>query len=153
MAGEYGAVYQAAGWLYLGQGLDGGKGRKMRYFFLAPGADPAVKKNWKTSRDLRRGKLQKLWDYTKIVKPNGKEAYKSSIWAQARARGFKIRYCAAKHVYAINVGRDRKGWRKDIIANQRERFGLPLRFPAPRPELKRKRFELMPPVIVQASFL
>jgi len=28
--GEYGGVYQAAGWLYLGQGLDGGKGRKLR---------------------------------------------------------------------------------------------------------------------------
>jgi hypothetical protein len=34
MAGEYGAVYQASNWLYLGQGLNGGKGRARRYSVL-----------------------------------------------------------------------------------------------------------------------
>jgi hypothetical protein len=39
MAGEYGGVYQACGWAYLGQGLDGGKGRRQRVFVLPPGHD------------------------------------------------------------------------------------------------------------------
>ena len=34
MAGEYGAVYQACGWVYLGQGLDGNKGRTHRFLFF-----------------------------------------------------------------------------------------------------------------------
>lgn len=130
MAGEYGAVYQAANWLYLGQGLDGNKGRKHRAFFLAPGKSGDDPKNWKTSRDLRRGKLAKLWDHTKS---NGK--YRTSIWQQARNRGWRIAWRGAKHVYAINVGSDRKRWRKDIAKQPR---GLPLPFPAPHPELKRK---------------
>ena len=39
MAGEYGGVYQAAGWKYLGQGIDGTRSRAHRYFVLPPGAD------------------------------------------------------------------------------------------------------------------
>jgi hypothetical protein len=115
-AGEYGAVYQAAGWLYLGQGLNGRGGRRMRYFVLPPGNEDKPE-NWRTTRDLRRKKRM--------------------TFAEAKAAGWRIAQRGGKYVYAMNVGRDRKQWRKQILTNQKERFGLPLPFPAPQPELKR----------------
>jgi len=40
-AGEYGGVYQACGWHYLGQGLHGQRGeRRQRQYVLPPGYDP-----------------------------------------------------------------------------------------------------------------
>ena len=56
-AGEYGGVYQAANWNYLGQGIVGQKMRKARYAMLPPGADPDNPANWKTARELRRKNL------------------------------------------------------------------------------------------------
>jgi hypothetical protein len=109
MAGEYGAVYQASGWVYLGQGLDGGKGRRNRFYVLPPQSDPANPANWRTTRQLRR-----------------KERLS---FAQAKAKGWQIALREAKHVYATHVGRERKQWRKTFDS---------LPYPAPRPELKRK---------------
>jgi hypothetical protein len=109
MAGEYGAVYQAAGWLYLGQGLDGKKGRPRRFMVLPPGLDGSNPANWKTTRELRR---------------NGHRM----TFEQARSAGWKIATREAKHVYATHVGRDRKRWRKDFGEKP---------YPAPRPDLKR----------------
>jgi hypothetical protein len=91
MAGEYGAVYQAAGWLYLGQGLYGASSRTRRYAVLMPGADPAEPAHWQTTRALRR---------------DGRHL----SFAEARAQGWRIATREAKHVYAVNVGRDRKTW-------------------------------------------
>src|SRR5215470_16886378 len=71
MAGEYGGVYQAAGWIYLGQGLDGAGGRKRRFFVLPPGGDPDNAADWRTTRDLRR---------------NGRRL----TFAQARQLGWRI---------------------------------------------------------------
>ena len=122
-AGEYGAVYQAAGWLYLGQGLDGASGRRRRYFVLPPGMEdrPA---NWRTTRSLRRGP-RLTW----------------LTFAQARARGWVISDRPAKFVYAFHAGheRDRRRWRADITKLLTNSHGAPLPFPAPRPHLKRKR--------------
>ena len=110
MAGEYGAVYQAANWTYLGQGLDGRFGRERRYFVLTPGDDPDNPANWRTSRALRR------------------DPYNSLTFAAARKLGWQIASREAKHVYAIHVGREAKTWRKAFPV---------LPYPAPRPELKR----------------
>ena len=112
MAGEYGAVYQAAGWAYLGQGLDGKGGRARRFFVLAPGLDPANPANWQTTRSLRRRRRMTFND--------------------ARAEGWQIATREAKHVYAIHVGRDRKKWRKNLVCPP---------YPSPRPELKLKKQE------------
>lgn len=108
MAGEYGAVYQAAGWAYLGQGLDGKKGRARRYSVLPPGADPNNPANWKSTRELRRDGRRMTFD-------------------TARAAGWQIATREAKHVYATHVGRHRRKWRKNIICPP---------YPAPRPKLK-----------------
>jgi hypothetical protein len=108
MAGEYGAVYQAANWIYLGQGLYGGKERANRYFVLPPGLDPDDPANWKTTRALRRE--HRL------------------TFAQAKAQGWVIALRGAKHVYAINVGKGQKRWLKTVPRRS---------YPAPRPELKR----------------
>lgn len=112
MAGEYGAVYQAANWSYLGQGLDGGNGRARRYFVLPPGGDPNDARQWRTTRDLRRDGRRLTFD-------------------TARAQGWTIADRAAKHVYAVHVGheRDRRRWRAALRR---------LPFPAPRAELKIK---------------
>ena len=114
-AGEYGGVYQAANWLYLGQGLQGWRGsRKERYYALPPGGDPGDLKQWKSTRALRRPGLRLKF-------------------AEARALGWRIEYLAAKHVYAVHVGaqRDRRAWR--------DAFGVLPSYPAPRPELKIRR--------------
>src|SRR5262249_11545095 len=111
-AGEYGAVYQAAGWGYLGQGLDGGKGRKKRFFVLPPRRDAHNAAHWRTTRDLRCG---------------GRRL----TFAQARALGWRVALRDGKHVYAVHVGRERRKWRKAIAA---------LPYPAPRPELKLRQF-------------
>jgi hypothetical protein len=110
-AGEYGGVYQAAGWAYLGQGLQGlGKpNRPRRYFVLPPGANRDDPAQWKTSRSLRR-------------------THRMSF-EQARAAGWEIGWRDAKHVYATNVGRDRKRWRAALGEQP---------YPAPDPERKRK---------------
>jgi hypothetical protein len=110
MAGEYGGVYQAAGWAYLGQGLDGKKGRKRRTMVLHPGADPNHAGNWKTTREFRRNGRRMTFD-------------------QARAAGWRISTREAKHVYATNVGRERKKWLKNLVCPP---------YPAPRPDMKRK---------------
>jgi hypothetical protein len=101
-------VYQAAGWIYLGQGLDGKNRRTRRYVVLPPGADRNVAANWKTTRELRR-------------------AGNRMTWAEARKAGWEISSREAKHVYATHVGRGRREWR-DLFP------GLP--YPSPRPELK-----------------
>ena len=101
MAGEYGAVYQAAGWLYLGQGLDGSQGRRRRYFVLAPGLDRNVPQNWKTTRVFRRQGKPRL------------------DFKTARALGWQIADRAAKHVYVAYVGgssKERSKWRQGITA-------------------------------------
>jgi hypothetical protein len=90
MAGEYGAVCQAAGWAYLGQGMHGNRQRTRRYAVLAPGRDPADPAAWQTTRALREGR--------------------HLTFAEARAAGWMIASREAKHVYAVNVGRDRKAW-------------------------------------------
>jgi hypothetical protein len=84
-------VYQATNWLYLGQGLNGGKGRKTRSYVVPPGLDPNNPRNRKPIRELRRLNMS---------------------FKEARVAGWIIGYQAAKHVYAINVGRDSKKWRK-----------------------------------------
>lgn len=97
-AGEYGAVYQAANWVYLGQGLMGidkngqPKTRKFRVKVLRPGDDPSKQRNWRTTRELRR--------------PNKPPMR----FAEALKRGYKIEKFPAKHVYAISVGKDAKKW-------------------------------------------
>jgi hypothetical protein len=117
-AGEYGAVYQASNWIYLGQGLMGvGKDRKIRRKVLRPGDDPKNPQNWKTTRELRRP---------------GK---KPMSFAEALKRGWLIEKRPAKHVYAVNVGEDAKRWR---VAHG----GKP--YPKPRPELTRKALDTGP---------
>jgi hypothetical protein len=118
MAGEYGAVYQAANWLYLGQGLDGGKGREKRWFVLAPGRDGDKPENWQTTRILRR---QNPRLHLRNCEAAG--------WRKVKRGG--------KHVYAINVGRDRRRWRKERLHAQKAVHGGYLAYPAPYPELKR----------------
>jgi hypothetical protein len=108
MAGEYGAVYQASGWNYLGQGLDGKNGRTHRFFILPPGGNPHNASEWRTTRDLRR---------------NGRRM----TFQQAIDAGWQIARRDAKYVYAIHVGRERRQW-------QTTQLKLP--YPAPRPELK-----------------
>ena len=110
MAGEYGAVYQAAGWAYLGQGLYGGKERASRHAVLPPDKDPDDPSNWQTTRALRR-------HTPRLTLPI------------AVAAGWRISKRDAKHVYAVNVGRDRKHWLKGLVTRS---------YPAPRPHLKIK---------------
>ncbi len=104
-AGEYGAVYQAAGWVYLGQGPRGDSYRTHRHAVLPPGGDPDDPAQWRTSRALRRHGLS---------------------MEAALAAGWLIATREAKHVYATHVGRDRKAWRKSLPT---------LPYPKPRPEL------------------
>ena len=106
-AGEYGAVYQAAGWAYLGQGLHGGRYRTHRHAVLAPERNPDDPAKWQTSRALRR---------------HGRHL----TFAEALDAGWLIETRAAKHVYATHVGRDRKTWRKSLPV---------LPYPKPRLEL------------------
>jgi hypothetical protein len=108
MAGEYGAVYQACNWAYLGQGIDGDKERRLRTFVLPPGAANAPA-NWKTTRALRR---------------NGNRMG----YEEAEAAGWTIAQRPAKHVYATFVGPGRREWLK--------RLGELPPYPKPRPELK-----------------
>jgi hypothetical protein len=107
-AGEYGAVYQAANWCYIGQGITNGKKRELRYSVLAPGDDPNVPSNWKTTRALRT-------------------ATRHLSFKQAEAEGWTIAKRPAKHVYATCIGKDRRGWRKRFAGKA---------YPSPRPELK-----------------
>lgn len=109
IAGEYGAVYQAANWAYLGQGLYSDKERRQRAFVLPPGKDPDDPANWRTTRALRHHEPR---------------LYMSSC----EELGWKVAMRPAKHVYAINVGRSRKQWLKSITTRP---------YPAPRPHLKR----------------
>jgi hypothetical protein len=112
MAGEYGGVYQACNWSYLGQGLDNNKQRPFRTFVLAPGAED-IPANWRTTRALRC---------------NGHRMG----YEDAKARGWRIVQRPAKHVYAAYVGdkRSRREWLNGL--------GPRLTYPAPRPELKAK---------------
>jgi hypothetical protein len=81
-AGEYGGVYQAAGWAYLGQGLHGRCGnRRHREYCLPPGGDPANPAHWRTDRDLRR--------------PGRRLTF-----AEAKAAGWRIEMRPCKHLYA-----------------------------------------------------
>lgn len=116
MAGEYGGVYQAANWIYLGQGLDGREGRARRYFVLPPGGDSDNAAHWRTTRELRR-------------------AGRRLTFSEAKEQGWLISSREAKHVYATHVGRERKTWRKTMPI---------LAYPAPQPELKRKTAPLTP---------
>jgi hypothetical protein len=126
-AGEYGAVYQAANWIYLGQGLMGRdfitgklKRRSERWKVLAPGGNPEEQREWKASRDIRR------------LGPNfGPLGIYNLKIAEAKELGWTFKKFPAKHVYAINVGADARQWRKRMT----QEIGLP--YPAPRAELKR----------------
>jgi hypothetical protein len=111
MAGEYGAVYQAAGWVYLGQGLQGEAAgqRRRRQYVLPPGSDPRHPASWRTDRDLRR-------EGRRLTLP------------QARRRGWVVAARSAKHVYAICVGAKRREWCNGLLS---------LPYPAPHPRLKR----------------
>jgi hypothetical protein len=114
-AGEYGGVYQASGWVYLGQGLMGGKDRPFRVMVLPPGGDENRPQDWKTTRRLRQ---------------NGHLSYRTPIGgglSEAELAGYKISKRPGKHVYATNVGPYRRAWRKAIVHKP---------YPAPRPELK-----------------
>ena len=111
-AGEYGAVYQAAGWDYLGQGLNNGKCRPERYYVLAPGLDRDNPANWRTTRVLRPRKG------------------KSIGWEEARDLGYEIALRPAKHLYALCLDRKlRRYWHETL------KF---LPYPSPRPHLKLK---------------
>jgi hypothetical protein len=97
-AGEYGAVYKAAGWVYLGQGLNGAKTqRSQRIYVLQPGRDPGDPTAWQTCRALRRGGGRLTRD-------------------EAIALGWGIMKRPCKGVYAICVGPEAKRWRKRIAA-------------------------------------
>ena len=120
MAGEYGGVYQAAGWAYLGQGIDGKRNRSQRYFVLPPGADWNNPADWKTTRALRRnGRRLKFSDLITVVDARS---------AQRHVHAWRLAQRAAKHVYATNVGRARQRWRASLTSAP---------YPAPCPELKR----------------
>jgi hypothetical protein len=106
-AGEYGAVYQAAGWVYLGQGIKGGRTRTHRHAVLAPGRDADDPAQWQTSRALRSHGRRRTMQ-------------------EAVDAGWLIATRPAKHVYAVNVGRGRKAWLKGLTV---------LPYPKPRPEL------------------
>jgi hypothetical protein len=109
-AGEYGGIYQAAGWIYLGQGLNGkASDRRRRQYVLPPRSDPSDPANWRCDRDLRR------------------EGQRLTV-AGARRRGWVIAARSAKHVYAVCVGGQRREWCN----------GLSLPYPAPHPALKRR---------------
>jgi hypothetical protein len=110
-AGEYGAVYQASGWAYLGQGLGCSKDRPMRMYVLPPGKEASNPANWKSTRALRQGGRNLSYD-------------------QARECGWRLELRAGKHVYATNVSRNRRKWESLLKAKP---------YPAPRPELKIKR--------------
>ena len=123
-AHEYGGVYQASNWIYLGQGLNGEKDRKKRYKVLEPKfnnpKDRKNPRNWKTTRVLRRPGKRPLH------------------WGEARKKRYLIEPFPAKHVYAIKIGegqtprtaaRDARRWREAMQ-------GKP--FPKPRPELTLK---------------
>lgn len=116
-AGEYGGVYQAAGWLYLGQGLNGRNGRTTRDFWLAPGLDPAVPTNWRTTRDIFRPR-HGGWHMT---------------YDEARAKGWIKKRRGAKHVYAVHVGRYRRQWRAAMLEKIKRSDGLPPPYPKPNP--------------------
>jgi hypothetical protein len=110
MAGEYGAVYQAANWAYLGQGLWGEEERVLRTMVLPPGKDPDNPAHWQTTRILRRQK-------PRLYMSNCEDF------------GWRLSKRSAKHVYAINVGRYRKKWLNGLVTRA---------YPAPRPSLKMK---------------
>ena len=117
-AGEYGAVYQASNWIYIGQGLNGETDRKIRYKVLRPDDDPKNPRNWKTTRELRR--------------PNRPPMR----FAAARRKGYRIEKKPAKHVYAVKIGEGAtlREQREDV---KRWRAALGNKpFPKPRPELK-----------------
>lgn len=118
-AGEYGAVYQAAGWAYVGQGLDGKKVRRERRMVLPPGADRHDPAAWKTTRALRTNSHHLTYE-------------------KAEAAGWTLEWRAAKHVYAVHVGdpRERKRWRKQLAARLKADYGGPFPYPSPRPALK-----------------
>lgn len=129
MAGEYGAVYQAAGWAYLGRGLDGKKGRPQRYFVLRPGRDPNDPSAWQTTRVLRQGDIKLVLQTEARRAAEARGDGKLKIWDAARALGWRIEARDSKHVYAIHVGRDRKCWRRTLSV---------LTYPCPRGDLKLK---------------
>jgi hypothetical protein len=90
-AGEYGGVYQACGWSYLGQGLNGaGKERHARWYVLPPGGDPDDPAHWRTDRDLRR-------------------AGRRLTRVEAEDLGWKFERRPCKHVYAVQIG-GRHAW-------------------------------------------
>lgn len=114
-AGEYGGVYQAAGWVYLGQGLKGKDGqRRFREAVLQAGRDPEAPANWQSDQALRRG---------------GRRL----TLRQARRCGWVIVRRAAKHVYAVCVGRERRRWCRDMPSAP---------YPKPHPEARLLRTRL-----------
>lgn len=138
MAGEYGAVYQAAGWNYLGQGLGAnGRQRVLRYYVL-PDGFPDIPQNWKPTRALKRNGQKRLsidgWVGSANMEDAKREALEVGFYigtgdSEAQRAGFKVAWRPGKHVYATHVGRDRdrKEWKRQ--------FGG-LAYPSPRPNLK-----------------
>lgn len=115
-AGEYGGVYQACGWLYLGQGLQNDNQRPTRTMVLKPGDDPRIHTNWHSTRVLRDAGFREKGAY------KAAEAVGWTILREGQP-GAK----AGKHVYCTNVGPDRAAWREGIRYQP---------YPAPDPLLK-----------------
>ena len=126
-AGEYGGIYQACGWVYLGQGLQNGNNRRLRAAVLRPGRDPDDPKQWQSTRVLRDHGLTY-------------ETAEAKGWTVLREREGR----RSKYVYATHVGPDRAVWR--------QQFPNGYDYPSPQPELKRKphlRPVLVPPAARQ----
>ena len=81
-----------------------------RTMVLPPREDPSDLTKWRTARVLREPRQGRRLTL-----------------AEACEQGWRIGCREAKHLYAINLGRDRRRWLKSIVAR---------RNPAPRPDLK-----------------
>ncbi len=115
-AGEYGGVYQAAGWLYLGQGLDGRKGRARRTRVLRPGADPTQPANWSSTQALRRQGARLSY---RLGRDGAASEAESLGWTIDRAlkSGGGV---PGKHVYATHAGvrkDERSKWRLGLVSH------------------------------------
>jgi hypothetical protein len=132
-AGEYGGVYQAANWLYLGQGLHGKrKNRPMRDMWLPPGGDPDNPADWHSTRIFRQQNQHLYYD-------------------TAREAGWTKGKRPSKHIYATHIGssRQRRRWIEAItteLATRDKKFIRVVNgiapYPAPAPDLKRRSSEI-----------
>ena len=110
-AGEYGAVYQACELgLSRARELKNGRQRRGADHGLASSGGPERSHEVAPARVLREPRQGRRLTL-----------------AEACEQGWRIGCREAKHLYAINLGRDRRRWLKSIVAR---------RNPAPRPDLK-----------------